>query len=375
MFVFTREENLATPERARAIASIAVPTGGAARDPNLLLNESSHRLDDLPLSEFSPYRAYDTYDGQNQADTPDWYTIQFSEPTAVNCIEMTMGMPYRDGGWWSSLDVEIYDEDRSEWQGVKSLIITPPYDFDNERKRRLPYETYALLFEEVTTRQIRLIGTPGGIAHFTSLARLAAYRRDLDSWDPTCLPMPPVPHLFRLIPPQLFFDLSESLTKLTGLTLDIPHVEYYLDELRFEKHWQMWVRNYQGEPKLWFFLGDSLGWYNWFQDIEPRAETLHSALKNATVRISFHGMMASAAAPIIVNNQVLESINTESVLLKEHFDEAWHQRYAQEHNLPWSGYKAAIERTPQLTLKQLEGAAEYYQYDRQCHDPRRCRSV
>lgn len=356
--IFMFEDNLARPARAVVKVSIATPTGGAARDPNVLLNEVAHHLDDQPLSEFSPYRTYDTYDGQNQADTPDWYVLQFIEQTTVNCIEMTMGIPYRDGGWWTSLQIEFYHESTGTWQNIKHLFITPPYDFKDRRKQRRPFETYALIFEEVTTRQLRLIGMPGGIAHFTSLARLAAYHRNLNHWDPTRLPPPPVPHLFRLIPPQLFFDLSQSLTKLTGLTLNIPYVEYYLDELRLEKHWQMRMRNYQGEPKLWFFLGDTLGWHNWFQMIKDGTEILYTTLQNATVRTSFHGMLAYATAPILIHNQVFEAITTEPVLLQDHFDKDWHQRYAHEHHLPWDTYKAALDRTPCLTLTQLEGAAE-----------------
>jgi hypothetical protein len=170
------EDNLALHPNVQIEVSLCHPTGGAARDPRILLNERAHRLDNRPLSEFAQQHTYDTYDGQNQAAQPDWYKLDFNQPVTFNCIELTMGLPYRDGGWWLSLNVEIYQRD--QWRQVEALSITPPYNFDNHRGERRPYQTYMLNFREVTGQVVRLIGQPGGLAQFTSLARLAVYHRD-----------------------------------------------------------------------------------------------------------------------------------------------------------------------------------------------------
>ncbi|MBI5670402.1 MAG: hypothetical protein HZC41_20605 [Chloroflexi bacterium] len=85
---------------------------------------------------------------------------------------MTKECPNRDGGWWTTLTVEWLDE-RERWQPVEALAITPPYNFRDVPYGRRPYGTHALTFSPVTARAVRLIGTPGGLAQFTSLAYLA----------------------------------------------------------------------------------------------------------------------------------------------------------------------------------------------------------
>jgi len=65
------EENLALRPNVRIAVSVSHPTGGGARDPRVLLNETAHRLDGRPLSDFEQSRTYDTFDGRNQATGPD----------------------------------------------------------------------------------------------------------------------------------------------------------------------------------------------------------------------------------------------------------------------------------------------------------------
>ena len=112
---------------------------------------------------------------------------------------MTMECPNRDGGWWVSLNVEYWDADQNVWQPVSAFEIVPPYHFADEPHGRHPYETHALMFNEIDTEAIRLIGQPGGLAQFTSLAHLAVFHRDLSRWNPASLPTPPLPYIFRLI--------------------------------------------------------------------------------------------------------------------------------------------------------------------------------
>jgi hypothetical protein len=104
--------NLAVSPRVRVEVSVSNPTGRGARDPNVLLNETACRLDGKVAHEIVQYRpnTYDTYDGQNEANGPDWYAIPFPELTTFNCVDMTMESAHRDGGWWTSLNVEIQQE-------------------------------------------------------------------------------------------------------------------------------------------------------------------------------------------------------------------------------------------------------------------------
>jgi AraC-like DNA-binding protein len=357
-FASSQSDNLALGPGVYVEVSVTQPTGRGARDPNVLLYNPPAYLDGQPLSAFLRYRdqTYDTYDGHNHASGPDWYAIHFPTPTTCNCIEMTMECPNRDGGWWLSLSVEYWDDERGAWRPVDMLDITPPYRFADEPHGRRPYETHALTFNEVTTRAVRLIGQPGGLAQFTSLAHLAVFQRDLSRWNPASLPVPPVPYIFRLIPPSTIWDLSESMVKLTGLSVSVAYMDHYLDPERYARWWKGISRNYQGEPELWQLLGASIGWDQWNRIENPETEQM-TPPKEPYVRISFHNTIARAVAPIIVDQQVLAEISSHQVIIQDHFDEAWHRCYAENHGIPWADYAAAVERSPHLTLEQLEGAA------------------
>jgi AraC-like DNA-binding protein len=340
----------------RIEASVSRPTGRGARDPQVLLSDPPFSLDGQPLAAFLDYRAktYDTYDGHNQADGADWYCITFPSLTTVNCIEVTMECPNRDGGWWTSLWVEYWDA--GNWQPARHLAITPPYNFDDVPYERRPYETHALTFEEVTVERIRLIGHPGGLAQFTSLSYLAVFHRDLSRWNPTSLPQPPQPYLFRLIPPNAIWDLSESLVKLTGLSINVAYLDHYLDRRRYERWWQLISHNYQGSPELWHLLGATLGWDTWNRIENP--ERMEVPLHEPNVCISFHNTLGRAIAPIVVDGKVLGEMGTHLVIIKDNIDWGWHKDYALEHGIAWETYAAALERSPHMTIEQLEGAAE-----------------
>ncbi len=356
--IYPSDENLALRPGVLIRVSVDQPTGRASRDPHVLLTDPPAYLDGQPLSAFLRYRdkTYDTYDGHNPASGPDWYAIDFSDPVTCNCVEMTMECPNRDGGWWTSLTVEYWNTVNQGWQPVDELEITPPYHFADEPHGRLPYETHALTFNEVTTTAIRLIGNPGGLAQFTSLAHLAVFHRDLSRWNPASLPVPPMPYIFRLIPPNTIWDLSESMVKLTGLAVTVAYMDHYLDAERYARWWKRISRNYQGEPELWQFLGLAIGFDNWNRIENPDYDNPVSP-KEPYVRISFHNTIGRAVAPIVVDQQVVGEIASHVVIIADQFDEAWHQHYAGQHQIPWESYAAAVERSPHLSLEQLEGAA------------------
>lgn len=352
------EENLAGRPGVQIEVSVAQPTGRGSRDPSVLLSDPPKFLDGQPLSAFLHYRdkTYDTYDGHNTVNGLDWYAIGFPEIVTCNCVEMTMECPNRDGGWWVSLTVEHWNTDSNTWLPVSGLEIAPPYHFEDEPQGRLPYETHALMFNEISTTSIRLIGKPGGLAQFTSLAYLAVFQRDLSRWNPTSLPTPPLPYIFRLISPQTIWDISESMVKLTGLAVNVAYMDHYLDPERYARWWKRISRNYQGEPELWQLIGASIGWDQWnrIQNAEPEFPMI---AREPYVRISFHNTIGQAVAPIIVDQQVLAEIASHQVIIKDHFDEEWHRLYAREHHIHWRDYAAGIRRSPRMSLEQLEGAA------------------
>lgn len=355
---YEQQENLAAKDGVKIQVSVPNPTGRGARDPHVLLNETAYQLNEQPLAYFLQNRlsTYDTYMGMQKEAGVDWYAIEFQEPTTFNCVDITMECAHRDGGWWTSLSVEIRLDGDEQWQPVEHCAITPDYCFDNVAYGRRPYETFSITFDEQTARAVRVIGQPGGLARFTSLARLGVYYRDLAEWDASQLPSPPTPYIFRLIQPSVIWDLSESLVKLTGLAVSVPTMDHYLDKDRYERWWKRISRNYMGEPELWYLVGVSVGWDEYFRMGMEYEDYAHSP-KEPYVRIAFHNTLACAVAPIIIDGQVLGEMTSHTVILSGTFDEAWHRRYAHEHDIPWPVYEAAVERSPKMTYEQIEGAA------------------
>ncbi len=351
------ETNLALGSDVSITISLTRPTGGGARSAQVLLNETACYLDGRPLADFGQEKTFDTYDGQNLANGLDWYAIDFGSPTTFNCLEMTMGFAYRDGGWWTSLNVEVRLASDDDWLTVSGLAITPNYNFANARAERRPYEAYVLTFNEITAVAVRVIGQSGGLAQFTSLARLAVYHRELSHWNRAAQTSPPIPYVFQLISPQIIWDLSENLSKVTGLSIDFQLIEFYLDEVRYKQFWKRIGRNYQGEPDLWFLVGDVVGWDTWNRLNRPDERPRSTLATEPIVRISFHDTLASAFAPILINNQVIGQITTYQAILKDTFDWDWHRRHAEERGIAWTEYQAAIDRSPHMTLEQLEGVA------------------
>ena len=352
------EKNLALGPGVQIYVSQPHPLGGGARDPRVLLNETAHQLDGHPLVDFERKRTYDTYSGQQQGQRTDWYMLTFPEPITINCLEMTMGFPHFDGGWWLSLAVEGRVSMAAEWQKVEALESAPPYPFQDSPLGRRPFETYTLTFHPITIQALRVIGRAGGSASLTSLARLAVYQRDLSRLNPLRYANPPIPDVFRVINPNLIADLSEDLAALTGLNVDLPHSEHYLDARRYERFWQRYARNYQGEPELWFLLGETLSWPVWNRryDYLEELPTPQHTLAQKHVHTD-ETPLARAIAPIVINGRLMGALSAGEAVVRDRFDLAWHQRYAQRYAIPWPEYQAALERTPHLTIRQLEGAA------------------
>jgi len=348
-------QNLALDPGVRVAVSVARPTGGGTRNPQVLLNDIAHQLDGHPLADFLGSRCYDTYDGQNHAAGPDWYAVEFTTACTFNWIEMTLGLPYRDGGWWTTLAVEVRAGDEDPWQPATNLTITPSYDFTDGRGERRPFANHVLTFDTVTAIAVRVIGRPGGVAQFTALARLAVYHRDLTHWDPTTVPAAPTPYVFQIIPPAVIWDISENFVRLTGLTVEFPLLEYYLDERRYQQSWARLEQNYRGQPQLWFLVGEAIGWRTWNQLVD--VTNLTGIPTEPHVRRWFHDALGCAVSPLVVQGEVIGKMATQSVILKDDFDLAWHRIYAERQGIPWVEYQAAIARTPQMTIDQLEGAA------------------
>ncbi|MGH3094938.1 MAG: DUF4185 domain-containing protein [Streptosporangiales bacterium] len=116
----------------------------------------------------------DSFDGANKL-TDHWgYT--FSRPYRMDRVVYTTGAKYPDGGWFSpyagGLRVQVRQE--FDWVDVEDLRIRPDYPYDQSAT---PHNTYMLDFRRTWGDGVRIIGQPGGEAHFTSIAELELYFR------------------------------------------------------------------------------------------------------------------------------------------------------------------------------------------------------
>ena len=157
-------ENFAMYPDAIAIARVTRPTGTGQKDLNIIRNGVYEE------------KGYDSYDGLNPAEE-DWYGYRWSDPIYPDRVVYTMGRNYLDGGWWTFLTVE-YTTDGISWLEAPNVTIAPPYNFENTPAGRPDYSQYTLTFDRVRAAGLRIAGTPGGFAQFTSIVELEVYGLD-----------------------------------------------------------------------------------------------------------------------------------------------------------------------------------------------------
>jgi AraC-like DNA-binding protein len=348
------EENLVFRRNVSISASEDFPSGGGASDPHVLLNDRIYHIDSHNLRDYAQELTFDTFHGRDKSKGKDWYLIDFAEEIECNCIEMSMGFYYIDGGWWNSLKVEIPDG-LSGWKEVENLSITPPLSPQDPPLNHCPFQTHLLRFDPVLTSKIRIIGNPGGSARFTSLSRLAVFQRDFSRWNPLELPQAEIPYYFQLISPELVWELSMNFMKLTGLTVDVPFMEYYLDNERYELFRNRVIDSYEYKQNanLVQMLGDTLGWNRNIVEWIPVESTLSPFIHYSSIN-----GCAIAGAPIIVDNEVVCTITFHPpVIVKDEIDLSWHKQFSKDHDIDPETYQIALDNSIWMTREQLEGAA------------------
>ena len=338
------------------------PVGGASHDPSVLLGNRIRELDCRPLPEFSTLRTYDTYDGQNAANGPDCYEVRMPEAAPLNAVRMTMGLPYRDGGWWRSFDVEYLDSN-AHWMSVSSLRSRPNYPTHDSPYGRVPFTSHLLVFDRIVTSGIRLVGKPGGIAEFTSLARLAGFHLNFSEWNPLDEPKVPFPKTYRLIQPEQIWDLSESLVKATGVNVMCDMLEFYLDDERYAHFQERVLSFHSGTPPLWFLAGDRFGWDKWTR-IEPEIEEIAAlAGRGMAPRMCIRrfpgGLLADGTVELEVDGEHLGTLHTfPMVILADEENDEKHLQFARTLGVRPREYRASLDRTTRLSAEQLEGIVE-----------------
>ncbi|HXI58087.1 MAG TPA: PKD domain-containing protein [Polyangia bacterium] len=108
---------------------------------------------------------YDTYTGDT-ARQEDWIGYQFAVAQTFGALTYQEGIHFSDGGWWSSLKVQVRQS--GVWVDAGGLLVSPAYAGAGGNN----YKTYNLKFSSIVGDAIRLDGVPGGSARFISVGEL-----------------------------------------------------------------------------------------------------------------------------------------------------------------------------------------------------------
>lgn len=125
---------------------------------------------DMPAST-APVAARWYNDWTGSSTRPDdWMGYQFSSPVAFSKVMFQEGNHYFDGGWFTSLTLQI--RQGGTWVNVPGLAISPSYPGVNDGEN---HEVYQIDFPAMTGDAIRIFGVPGGSAPFITVAELQVW--------------------------------------------------------------------------------------------------------------------------------------------------------------------------------------------------------
>ncbi len=113
----------------------------------------------------------DSYDGLYKAE--DYWGYLWPGPIYVDHVTYFTGDMFGDGGWFTSLKLQ-YTQDGVTWLDVPAQIV-PPYEFADQRSGRRTYERFDFFIPTLRGTGIRIYGTPGGSATFTTIAELEVF--------------------------------------------------------------------------------------------------------------------------------------------------------------------------------------------------------
>jgi hypothetical protein len=114
----------------------------------------------------------DSWNGEYKAE--DFWGYLWPDALVFNHLVYFTGNMFSDGGWFTSMKIQ-YTKDGTTWVDVPGMSIIPDYDFTDVRAGKQPFTRYDIAIPPVMGTGIRISGTPGGTATFTSIAELEVF--------------------------------------------------------------------------------------------------------------------------------------------------------------------------------------------------------
>jgi len=112
----------------------------------------------------------DDYDEETKQT--DWWGYIWPQPYTFDEVVYQTGNMFSDGGWFASgLQVQVLQS--GQWVAVpQNVTISPTYPYSSAAQAQA---TYTFDFPSVSGNGVRIIGSPGGASHFTSIGQLGIY--------------------------------------------------------------------------------------------------------------------------------------------------------------------------------------------------------
>lgn len=351
------DKNLISLQDTNIRCSIKNHNSHNSNNPRILLNDQN--IDQFILiQDFYYDKVFDTHNGKIKGSGPDWYEIEFKFPNSLNYIEMTMGIPEEDGGWWTTLNIEYESSETGEWIKINNFQIYPPYDFTNKPAGRKPFKKHIICFDRINTRKVKITGMPGGRLRYTSLSRIAFYNKRLTNHGYADVYRDFIPFIFDIIPMKKLLEFGKSIYDLTGLSMVIPFMQYYLDDKNnFDSYYPL-AWNNKGTLLLDQFIYYKLGRNTWKENHDTN---IINKLEKGIPFIDslYNGIFHCIRFPIIINNNVVGEIQTKPhIIIKEKYSRDNHATMIKKYNLNREEYLKALKRTPKLSLKQFTAVKE-----------------
>ncbi|MCI0437699.1 MAG: hypothetical protein L0177_01030 [Chloroflexi bacterium] len=158
-----------TASNAKSASNLALP----ASAPGVMsVSKSAHYGNPAFLNDGNLEQSEDSWDGDGKAT--DWWGYTWPRQYNMNEVVYAPGKMFgTDGGWF--LDIKVQIRQNFDWVDVGDLAVSPSYPGDSKAGSN---QTYAFTFAEAAGDGVRIIGTPGGTAKFTSIAELEVYYAD-----------------------------------------------------------------------------------------------------------------------------------------------------------------------------------------------------
>ncbi len=167
--IFLQPVQQASPSNGLSNANLATAPGTRA------VSKSTHYgslcgfgCSDL-LNSGNSSESEDDYDEESK--TSDWWGCIWPVPYNVNQLVYVTGNVFQDGGWFSA-NLQVQVRQNFQWVSVSNLVVTPDYPYNSSAGA---FTTYSFSFSDTWGDGIRIIGTPGGTSHFTSINQLRVY--------------------------------------------------------------------------------------------------------------------------------------------------------------------------------------------------------